>query len=207
MTYTYFTYLNDNVHDNNFIISNTYIREHVERITNSDYKAQSECGYKLLGKILSLHFGLNINELEISENEYGKPHFTNAEICFNISHSDNAIVCSVSDGEIGIDVEKISEIRTKISDKFFSEYERRQIKSPEDFYRLWTLKEAFVKFIGKGISSIKDVEFTIKPKVKFESTTISSSINFETFIIDNYVVSIASNDHINNILIEKEAVI
>ena len=203
MTYTYFTYRNNINTSDSFLLTNPYIAEHLKKITNPNYKSQSESAYTLLGLILSDHFELNINHLKMSENKYGKPNFTDTEVFFNISHCDDAILCSVSDYEIGVDVEKIAKIKDNILRKLFTEYERSQISSPEDFYKLWTLKESFGKFCGKGLSLIKDTEFTIKPQIKLETQINGYNPIFETRIIDNYVVSITSADTKNNIFIIK----
>ncbi len=203
MTYTYFAY-RDNINPpDNFLLTNTYITEHLKRIKNPNYKSQSEAGFILLSLILSEHFKLDLNHLKITESKYGKPYFCDAALFFNIAHSDNAILCSVSNYEIGVDVEKISEIRDSISNKIFSEYERSQITSPEDFYKLWTLKESFSKLCGKGLSALKDSEFTIKPEIKLKSKIDEHNALFETRVIDNYVVSVASIDTTKSIFVIK----
>ena len=203
MTYTYFTYLEKISSSNSFLLTNPYITDHLKKITNHNYKSQSESAYTLLGRILSEHFELDLNNLKIAKNKYGKPYFTNVEVFFNISHSDDAILCSVSDCEIGVDIEKIAEIKDSISGKIFTEHERSQINSPEDFYKLWTLKESFCKFCGKGLLLLKDTEFTIKPEIKLVTPSKGYNPIFETHKIDNYVVSITSADTTNNIFIIK----
>lgn len=91
-------------------------------------------------------------------NEFGKPSLKDCnDIFFNISHSGNWIVCTVSDSPVGIDVEgEVSDV-IPIANRFFSAYENEYIRSrgisnqDEMFCKIWTLKESYLKCIGKGL--------------------------------------------------------
>ncbi|MFT6987636.1 MAG: 4'-phosphopantetheinyl transferase [Psychromonas sp.] len=95
--------------------------------------------------------------------EHGKPELKNAPFAlrFNLSHNDNLVICSVClNHDIGCDVESLSrKISVEaISKRYFSASEYQNIKklAPElqraGFFEYWTLKEAFVKATGFGIS-------------------------------------------------------
>ena len=87
----------------------------------------------------------------------GAPHFS-------ISHSGNYVMCVVSECEVGCDTEVIPDTckianYDRISDHCFGEREKQQLAAFRDekeravmFCRLWTLKEAYVKAVGKGLS-------------------------------------------------------
>lgn len=99
--------------------------------------------------------------VNLKYNPYGKPYLVDyPEIFFNLSHSDNWIVCAISDREIGIDVEQIRDISCMpaIVEKMFSPSERMQVMDLEGFagldmfFSVWTLKESFVKYLGRGFS-------------------------------------------------------
>ena len=92
-------------------------------------------------------------------NEFGKPFLKDCkDIFFNISHSGNWIVCTVSESPVGIDVEGKTSDVIPIAQKFFSEYENEYIRSgglnnqDEMFCKIWTLKESYLKCIGKGLT-------------------------------------------------------
>ena len=187
-----------------FNINNPYVCNHVNEIKNSLYKTQSQAGYLLLSKMLSHYYGLDINGVTIAENNFGKPYLVNSEIKFSISHSSDAVVCSISDFDVGVDVEKIADIREKILNRWFSQSEQRMVKSPTDFYTLWTLKESFAKLNGKGLSEIKTTEFSIYPEdFCYHKSINKDGLNFKTFIYGEYVVSIASKSPICDIKILK----
>lgn len=104
--------------------------------------------------------GLTEKEMIYSEQKNQKPFFTNhPEIFFNISHSGNYAAAAFSDSEIGIDIEKIKDADLKIAKRFFAEEEYKYLekisdkeKQNREFYRLWTLKESFMKVTGLGMS-------------------------------------------------------
>lgn len=101
--------------------------------------------------------GLNESDIAMSRNKNGKPFTGNVKTNFNISKSGNLLVIAFTDNsEIGIDIEKISgdKIFSKL-DIFFSENEIENIqsdKSLKTFFKLWTRKESFLKFLGTGIT-------------------------------------------------------
>ena len=103
--------------------------------------------------------GLRTENFRIAYGKEGKPYLEGAEFFFfNLSHSGEYAVCAVSEKEIGCDVERLSECRMTLAKRFFStsEYERLLALETEEekrelFYRLWTLKESFIKAVGKGL--------------------------------------------------------
>ena len=86
-----------------------------------------------------------------------------AKLRFNLSHCAGMVVCAFAYGrEVGIDSEDVYARRriTSIAKRFFTPAETAALLSlPEEahaltFSRLWTLKEAYVKARGLGISAI-----------------------------------------------------
>lgn len=118
----------------------------------------------LLGDVLaryaiSLKSGIQNNGLIFETNEYGKPLLKGSRaVHFNISHSGNWVVCALDDAPVGIDVEETGSIDLKIAEKFFSKDEYASLTSvpvgmQEDcFYKIWTLKESYIKAQGRGLS-------------------------------------------------------
>ena len=87
----------------------------------------------------------------------GKPFFHSIPQCrFNLSHSGPYALCALSDGEVGADVEVIRPRRSFLPQKALSGTEfawfRDRGSRWEDFYTLWTLKEARVKYTGTGLT-------------------------------------------------------
>lgn len=120
--------------------------------------------------------------LKFRKNIYGKPevdwqnHYDRnpPPLHFNISHTSSLIACGVTlDSPIGIDVEE-KQRTTKnnilsFARRYFSPHEVESlsiISDPEiqrlEFLKLWTLKEAYVKALGRGFSAAPFKNFTIR---------------------------------------------
>ena len=75
----------------------------------------------------------------------------------SISHGGDIVACAVTDaGDVGIDVEFPGRPRNipGIADRYFSPAEAEWLASqtPDHFYMLWVLKEAWLKATGAGIA-------------------------------------------------------
>jgi 4'-phosphopantetheinyl transferase len=118
------------------------------------------------GKLLSLGAGvlleaalaeLGLPAPRLEQDENGKPYLPNDNHFFNISHSGTRVLCAVSDHEIGCDVEKVRAAPLRVARRYFCSEEYQALldckNEPERdrlFFRLWTLKESFLKAIGLG---------------------------------------------------------
>ncbi|CAH2054050.1 unnamed protein product [Thlaspi arvense] len=119
--------------------------------------------------------------LMFKKNMYGKPEVdwqncNNPPLHFNISHTDSLIACGVTAHvPVGIDVEdkerKIKHDVLAFAKRFYSIDEVDYLSAlpdPEvqrtEFIKLWTLKEAYVKALGKGFSAAPFNTFTIQVK-------------------------------------------
>lgn len=119
---------------------------------NEDDRKLSILSSLLLDKALKKH-DLSERDMKYTFNAYGKPYFANAEdLHFSISHSGEYAMVVLSDKEIGCDIQQIKNINLSIADRFFTAEERKYVKCTENFFRIWTLKESFIKAIGKGLA-------------------------------------------------------
>lgn len=87
----------------------------------------------------------------------GKPYLIDfPERQFSMTHCEGLAACLVASSPCGLDAEAIRPFRTRVLCRAFTEREQRQIlqsQNPEElFFRLWTLKESFVKATGDGLS-------------------------------------------------------
>ena len=109
---------------------------------------------------IAIHQDLNIenDNIVFGTNSYGKPFLeNNKDYHFNISHTHNMIAAAVSNNPVGVDVEKVREIDLGIAKRFFTECELNYIekyrnRTYERFFEIWTKKEAYIKYTGKGLS-------------------------------------------------------
>lgn len=114
-----------------------------------------------LRQILGDYLDLEPDVITFSYNEYGKPFLENGNPKFNLSHSeDMALIAITSSRDVGIDIEFIDnklDIVTTAKGIFSQSDFRMLEKLPPSqrtraFFRAWTLKEAWLKGLGKGFS-------------------------------------------------------
>lgn len=113
----------------------------------------------LLKYLLVTRYGLRMSDIAFGYEKYGKPYLINNQrnLHFNFSHSGSWVVCGIGTSRVGIDVEGGDKDNLDIAKRVLSppEYALWEKKPPEErkteFYQLWTLKESYVKYIGKGL--------------------------------------------------------
>jgi 4'-phosphopantetheinyl transferase len=130
-----------------------------------------------LRRLLSSYTAQQPGALRFTHGAAGKPSLAGCQrqIEFNLSHSGAHLLIGVSGGRpIGVDVQVIRPgVRClDLARRFFSPAERTYIESlaPADvdqaFFDLWTLKEAWLKATGAGISGGLDhfsIDSTVDP--------------------------------------------
>lgn len=126
-----------------------------------DDKKRSIAGEMLARRAISECCDIEEEQIAFKEAENGKPYAENLNIHFNISHSDDVVICAVSDEPVGVDIEKIREIDLKVAHRVFNSKECDYVfedkdKTYERFFEIWTRREAYAKLSGDGISKISD---------------------------------------------------
>ncbi|MBQ2642103.1 MAG: 4'-phosphopantetheinyl transferase superfamily protein [Lachnospiraceae bacterium] len=109
-----------------------------------------------------------IPDLMIERGQYGKPFFPSLpNVRFNFSHSGSWIACAFSDCEVGLDLQAHDQLRVdglRIARRFFThpEYQALVALSSDQtamknlFFRFWTIKEAYLKYVGCGLYAEPD---------------------------------------------------
>lgn len=90
----------------------------------------------------------------------GKPCFPDFPARqFSLSHTGGLCLCALSDcGAVGVDIERVRPRRSGLPRYVMSEGELAAFDgSWEDFARIWTLKEAFVKLGGGSIFPPREI--------------------------------------------------
>lgn len=135
-------------------------------------RKRSLAGDILVKKYLSKLYGTQKEKIEIKKGKHKKPYVINLPAHFNVSHSGNYTVVAISDRPIGIDIEVIKEFSAITAKKLFNEDELKYISGNSStrkkslmqkcFYEIWTAKEAYLKYLGTGISGgINSLSFTL----------------------------------------------
>ena len=97
-------------------------------------------------------------------NEHGQPRIEGGP-CFSISHCKHAIAVAISDNPIGIDIEHLRTAKPELVARTMNQGEQEHIWQSENpdwaFTQLWTQKEAVLKMLGTGITSIDSIKNTL----------------------------------------------
>lgn len=119
-------------------------------------------GTALLLKEVLRRFGHCVEGVHLNEN--GKPELEGG--FFNLSHSHGKVVCAYSNAAVGCDIEKIGTFREAVARRVCTKKELEYLqqwsgqKRERECYRLWTMKESYVKMTGEGIRfPLNRVEF------------------------------------------------
>lgn len=184
-------------------------REKIKKYYFYQDKKRSLIAEILLRYCLQIRFGISKSKIQFIENNFGKPMLKNFNnIHFNLSHSGDWVVCAINYSyPIGVDVEIIKDNNLQIAETFFTNEEYNYIlnQPPEEinrfFYKIWTLKESYVKAEGKGlIIPLQTFSFHILPKEiqMYEGNNLSKKYCFNIFYLDDlHVVSVCSKNIYN----------
>lgn len=141
-----------------------YRQQKVALLKHEKDKCRSLAAGLLLNHALE-SCGLQEKSAEYEIGEWGKPVFKyHPDINFSLSHSGDYAICTIGDSPLGNDIEQRKEGRLKVADRFFAEEELDWLYDTEEetereqrMFRLWTMKESFLKATGRGMSlSLKD---------------------------------------------------
>lgn len=196
--------------EKNFLLKSLLSPERRERLSRYLRKEDAyRClmGGLLVRYVLTEKYRIANEELEFGTEEKGKPYLQKpGGACFNISHSDH-LVGAVFDTEVcGMDVECDNSITIESLSqiaKYFHPREREFIDGAADdgekkdrFCRLWTLKEAYLKYLGTGLSkALSSFAFQLQipeGKAVLTDSGVHKEVVFSSFTYGNGYVSIAA---------------
>lgn len=182
------------------------IKEKVESKKLLKAKLLTAASYKMLFDFCKEKLNF-IPEIKIKSG--GKPYFENCKIYFSISHSKSTAVCTVSESEIGTDIERLDKNRDylNLAERYFTENEYERIKKSdnikETFVKYWTAKEAYIKFTGEGFKrgmNYFEADFENSPHFKGENMPSLYTVKLE----DEFYLSLVFSGEKNIKIIKKE---
>ncbi|MDE7436647.1 MAG: 4'-phosphopantetheinyl transferase superfamily protein [Lachnospiraceae bacterium] len=151
----------------------------------------------LLNRILP-RYGVSPAGIRIGAD--GKPEVDG--ICFNLSHSGHIVICATAEKEVGCDVEEIVKAPEGVVEHFFHPSESAYVNActgeerDHRFFRVWTMKESYIKMTGEGMSLDFDrFEFLLDPeKIKVRRDGKLLSCRIMEYDIPGYKVSVCANE-------------
>lgn len=134
----------------------------------------------------------------LAYDRFGRPYLAGSEVDFNITHSGNKVFCAIERmGEqgsalaprVGIDAEEIDvRVQLRSSDmarRWFSAEEQAAFcadPTGECFLRIWTRKEALVKWTGEGMRALSNADT--------ESAEQSYGVRFQSYFEGDVIITL-----------------
>lgn len=134
---------------------------------------------------------MNNNQIIFQKEEYGKPYIKDyPNFYYNLSHTRNAIAVAIADVPVGVDIEKIRKNEMGIANRFFTTNEQAYIdkhdsEKDQRFCEIWTKKEAYIKYHGKGLTM---------PLNSFDTLKTDIDAKISTLQIDDYIISVCDQN-------------
>ncbi len=151
-------------------------RQRQRRFVFARDRHQFLVSHALVRTVLSNYTGHDPRAWVFHTNAYGKPEIAlpaGLPLRFNLSHTAGLATCAVTAGhEVGVDVEDLERGRQslQVARRFFAPAELAVLeqwppeRQPVGFFQFWTLKEAYVKARGMGLSiPLQDFAFSLAP--------------------------------------------
>lgn len=144
-----------------------------------------------------------ITDYTLEKGRYGKPFLPDyPDIHFNLSHCQALVVCGIGTAPLGVDAEALRQLRPAVVRRVCHETEVLALNQlpegqPRDlaFTRLWTLKESFIKAVGKGLSyPMRTVAFDLNAMPGGIVSNVTGAVFFQYVIDGQYIISACSSD-------------
>jgi 4'-phosphopantetheinyl transferase len=160
------------------LVRSSELLSNEERARADSFRFQADrtryvVAHAALRVLLAGALGRTPRELRFERTSRGKPYLADAGIHFNLAHSTMYALVGVSrDSEIGVDTESIRATveYQALAERYFAPEEVAWLDAaPIDqrrsrFFRMWTVKEAFLKATGEGLGRpLADAVVTFAP--------------------------------------------
>jgi 4'-phosphopantetheinyl transferase len=156
-----------------------YLLSPAERARSDRFRFEHDrrdfaAAHALLRHALTEHEGAPASSWSFEEGVHGKPCLTPGQSAleFNLAHTNGLVACVLTHvGPVGVDVESLGRAvdGDDIAERYFSPpeiagfQELAGVERATRFIELWTLKEAYLKAIGAGLSNpLNDFGFELK---------------------------------------------
>lgn len=177
--------------------------EKVLRMRNRKRANGMILGELMVRKLIKEFLNIDNSKIEITSNSYGRPYLKNSTaIKFNISYSNDWVVCIMDNEDVGIDIEYIYPIELNYFKNVLSDFERNYLEEEKQggvdkLFRIWTLKECYLKALGIGLTvPLNKLSFKVNDNGWVLDSTLleyDTNFNFKQISFDsNYVISLCT---------------
>lgn len=203
-------------------LNREYLEENYEKLVQGLYRERREKMAKfkrreaahvsllaglLLQDVVESQCGILPENLELERSLHGKPRVKGTEdFYFNLTHSGDYVVIAYGKTELGVDVERNRHKDLRVARRCYTDAEYRYVvgdlseeqQGAEEcvnkrFFRIWTMKESYLKFTGQGISvPLNSFEIDVENgKVKNQNAF------FQELEIQDYHIAVCSKERVD----------
>ncbi len=134
-------------------------RERAARFRFDPDRERFLASHVALRQLVGTYMGVAAEAVQFREGPRGKPRVEGG-LEFNLSHSGDLALVGIARAPVGVDIERIAPRKAlmNIAARYFHTDETAWLESRgegerlREFYRLWTMKEAFLKATGTGLA-------------------------------------------------------
>ena len=123
------------------------------------------------------------------------------EVYYNLSHSGDYVICAASKFGVGCDIEKIKDAPLKVAKRYFCEKEvsflEKMLEADRDeaFFRLWTIKESYVKMLKKGLAmGLDSFEVSFDEGIWIKKNDEKVACHIKEYNLEGYKISVCAEE-------------
>ena len=133
--------------------------------TRESKQIQALCAYGLLRYALERQYGYAcLPPMAIAEE--GKPYFPDLpKVCFNLSHTEGAVLCALHDRAVGVDVERHRAAAQTVLHYY-------HITETGEFWNMWVHREAIAKCRGKGFAALTHWDASLEERIDCRALSV-----------------------------------
>ena len=128
-----------------------YELEVIEKYKNNQDKINHIISYTLPKIELAKILNIEASNVFIERTENERPYYKDYDYYYSVSHSDHFVAFVLSKNNVGLDIEHRQFKKLKALSYVASDDEINECISEDDKLTLWTFKEAYSKYVGKGL--------------------------------------------------------
>lgn len=179
-------------------IEQLHKKDRINKFKYDDDKARAIISEILVRTIFCETKSKMSSEIVFDYNRFGKPNIKDSEgFNFNISHSGDLVVGVFDNDEVGVDVEHIKELNIDVARNFCTDNEYSCVLSKDQSCKkqfiisIWTLKEAYIKYLGTGLAT------SLQSFDVINKENIDPKVNLYSKRVGAYMLGICTKKHIN----------
>ena len=197
-------------------------QERIQRMKNPVLAKKKILTGRFLQVILQEETGIDLKRQRYVYNEMGRPSLADSTVDFNLSDSGDYVMLAVSDRAVGIDIERRKKNHLTIAKRCFCPEEYEDIAAAGDpkeqelrFRMYWTMKEAYVKCVGSGLTIPLNSFRVVWDEDDTRSHIIIEAENGDTAVVaygyttllsgqaEEYCVSVCQQEPIEEVALEE----